>query len=111
MDGEDGKAGDDIMEQKGKLTAAAMAGVVLVTFFISIGIFALYLNHECIGEGCSKCAQICMAEEAVEHIILACGSVVCLFLPICYLTLKTGRYCNPCIRCNTLIRFKVKLSN
>lgn len=99
------------MEQKGKLTAAAMAGVVLVTFLISAGIFALYLNHECIGEGCSKCAQICMAKEAVEHIISACGSIVCLLLPMFCLTLKTGSYSNPYIRCKTLIRLKVKLSN
>lgn len=99
------------MGQKGKLTAAAVVGVVLVTFLISAGFYALYLNHECIGEGCGKCAQISLAKEAVEHIILACGSVVCLLLPVCCLTLTTGRYNNPRVRCNTLIRLKVKLSD
>lgn len=99
------------MERKRKIVAAAVAGVVLVTFLMCTGIFASYLNHECIGGGCCKCAQISLAKEAVEHIILACGSVVCLLLPLCCLTLKTGRYNNPCIRCNTLIRLKVKLSN
>lgn len=98
------------MKQK-RYIAAAMAGIMLMTILMFAGIFALCMDHECIGEGCSRCAQIQSAREALEHIISAGGSVFCLLLPICCQVLKAGRYSNPCIGGNTLITLKVKLSN
>lgn len=98
------------MKQKRSL-AAVLAGVVLMTFLVSAGIFALCMDHDCIGEGCTKCAQICSAKEAIEHIISVCGGVLCLLPAVCCLTLDLGNYSNPCIRSNTLIKLKVKLSD
>jgi len=99
------------MGQRRNIVAAVLAGVLLAVFLMSIGIFALRMNHECIGDGCRNCAQICLAKEAVEHITLACGSVLCLLLPICCLVLKTGKYFKSCVGHITLFKLKVKLSN
>lgn len=104
------KAGESIMRRK-RYLAAVLAGIMLMTVFMFAGIFALCMEHECIGEGCSRCAQIRSAKEAVDHIISAGGSVLCLLLPLCCQILKAGKYSNPCVRGNTLIQLKVKLSN
>lgn len=98
------------MKQKRSL-AVVLAGVVFMTFLVSAGVLAVCTDHDCIGEGCTKCAQICLAKETIEHIIAACGGVLCLLPAMCCQPLDLGNYSNPCIRSNTLIKLKVKLSD
>ena len=97
------------MKRNNRMLAMLLCLGVIAIMLFSCVYAACAVDHDCIGEGCQICASIEACEQNIKNLVTAVvlAIAVALSYPLCIRVVCSEK---PVFR-NTLVMFKVKLSN